>query len=179
MREASFLYAELVGMGAAMRFIDCGGGLAVDYDGSFTDSAASMSYTLQHYANDGAPPRRAGFGRARDSRPGSLCAPASLPPRRHPTRARPRPPLPPAVVSAVQEVCIQRGISPPTIVTESGRALASHHSVLVFDVLTTCAAARPPTCLRGSGCCQGLLRAGGPAGAPRPPRPACPIPVFR
>ena len=40
-------------------------------------------------------------------------------------------------VSAVQEVCIQRGIPPPTIVTESGRALASHHSVLVFDVLTT------------------------------------------
>lgn len=40
-------------MGAAMRFIDCGGGLAVDYDGSFTDSHASMSYTLQHYANDG------------------------------------------------------------------------------------------------------------------------------
>jgi arginine decarboxylase len=41
------------------------------------------------------------------------------------------------VVSAVQEVCIQRGIQPPTIITESGRALASHHSVLVFDVLTT------------------------------------------
>ena len=37
-----------------MRYIDCGGGLAVDYDGSFTDSSASMSYTLQHYANDGA-----------------------------------------------------------------------------------------------------------------------------
>lgn len=36
-----------------MGYIDCGGGLAVDYDGSFTDSAASMAYTLQHYANDG------------------------------------------------------------------------------------------------------------------------------
>jgi arginine decarboxylase len=97
MREASFLYAELVQMGATMRFIDCGGGLAVDYDGSFTDSHASMSYTLQHYAND--------------------------------------------VVSAVQEVCIQRSIPPPTIITESGRALASHASVLVFDVLNT------PECL--------------------------------
>lgn len=53
MREASYLYAELVQLGASMRFIDCGGGLAVDYDGSFTDSSASMSYTLQHYANDG------------------------------------------------------------------------------------------------------------------------------
>jgi arginine decarboxylase len=41
-----------------------------------------------------------------------------------------------SVVSAVQEMCIQRGIAPPTIITESGRALASHHSVLVFDVLT-------------------------------------------
>lgn len=41
------------------------------------------------------------------------------------------------MVSAVQEVCIQRGIAPPTIITESGRALASHASVLVFDVLTT------------------------------------------
>ena len=49
----------------------------------------------------------------------------------------PSAPALPAVVSAVQEVCIQRGIPPPTIVTESGRALASHHSVLVFDVLTT------------------------------------------
>jgi hypothetical protein len=53
MREASFLYAELVQMGAGMAYIDCGGGLAVDYDGSFTDSHSSMSYTLQHYANDG------------------------------------------------------------------------------------------------------------------------------
>lgn len=58
MREASFLYAELVQLGAAMRYIDCGGGLAVDYDGSFTDSHASMSYTLQHYANDGGRRRR-------------------------------------------------------------------------------------------------------------------------
>lgn len=40
-------------MGANMRFMDVGGGLAIDYDGSFTDSTASMSYTVQHYANDG------------------------------------------------------------------------------------------------------------------------------
>ena len=49
-------------MGAAMRYIDCGGGLAVDYDGSFTDSHASMSYTLQHYANDGGRAGAAGSG---------------------------------------------------------------------------------------------------------------------
>ena len=79
-------------MGAGMKFIDVGGGLAVDYDGSFTDTPASMSYTIQNYAND--------------------------------------------VVSAMQEVCVQRGIAPPTIMSESGRALASHHTVLVFDVLS-------------------------------------------
>ncbi|KIY93344.1 Biosynthetic arginine decarboxylase [Monoraphidium neglectum] len=73
-------------MGAGMKFIDVGGGLAVDYDGSFTDTPASMSYTIQNYAND--------------------------------------------------EVCIERGIEPPTIISESGRALASAHTVLVFDVLS-------------------------------------------
>ena len=39
-------------------------------------------------------------------------------------------------MSALQEVCIERGIHPPTIISESGRALASHHAVLVFDVLS-------------------------------------------
>lgn len=39
-------------MGANMRYIDVGGGLAVDYDGSFTDTPASMSYTVLNYAND-------------------------------------------------------------------------------------------------------------------------------
>lgn len=75
-----------------------------------------------------APPRRPA--------PTSPARPPSSRPNPNPTHARA---CPPAVVSAVQEVCIQRGIQPPTIITESGRALASHHSVLVFDVLTTCA----------------------------------------
>lgn len=43
---------SLVQMGANMQYIDVGGGLAIDYDGSFTDTTASMSYTLQNYAND-------------------------------------------------------------------------------------------------------------------------------
>jgi hypothetical protein len=38
--------------------------------------------------------------------------------------------------TAEQEVCIQRGIEPPTIISESGRALASAHTVLVFDVMS-------------------------------------------
>ena len=55
----------------------------------------------------------------------------------HPYPRHAAPPLAFTVVSAVQEVCIQRGIPAPTIITESGRALASHASVLVFDVLNT------------------------------------------
>ncbi|BDA46967.1 Biosynthetic arginine decarboxylase [Coccomyxa sp. Obi] len=96
MSEAAYLYAELVDLGAGMRTIDCGGGLGIDYDGSNTDAPASLSYTMQNYAND--------------------------------------------VVCSLRDVCLERGIPMPTIVTESGRALASHHAVMVFDVV-----ARPPT----------------------------------
>ena len=52
MREASQIYIELVKMGCAMGFIDVGGGLAVDYDGSKTDFRGSMNYDLQEYAYD-------------------------------------------------------------------------------------------------------------------------------
>ncbi|EIE21904.1 arginine decarboxylase [Coccomyxa subellipsoidea C-169] len=89
MSEAAYLYAELVDMGAGMRVIDCGGGLGIDYDGSNTDAPASLSYTMQNYAND--------------------------------------------VVCSLRDVCLERGIPMPTIVSESGRALASHHAVMVFD----------------------------------------------
>ena len=40
------------------------------------------------------------------------------------------------IVRAVQQVCEEKGVRMPTIVTESGRALVSHHSVLVFDVIS-------------------------------------------
>ena len=52
MREAAHLYVELVKMGCGMKFIDVGGGLAVDYDGSKTDFKASMNYGVQEYAYD-------------------------------------------------------------------------------------------------------------------------------
>ena len=52
MREAGQIYVELMKMGCEMRFIDVGGGLAVDYDGSKTDFRASMNYDLQEYAYD-------------------------------------------------------------------------------------------------------------------------------
>eukprot|EP00884_Botryococcus_braunii_P003545 jgi/Botrbrau1/13191/Bobra.0351s0004.1 len=92
MSEASYLFAELLQMGAGMRYVDVGGGLAIDYDGSATSNPMSLSYNMQSYAND--------------------------------------------IVASLRDVCIERGIVvSPTIISESGRALASHHSVLVFDVL--------------------------------------------
>jgi arginine decarboxylase len=93
LREAARFYVELAAMGAHMRFLDVGGGLAIDYDGTKTDFHASKNYTTQEYAYD--------------------------------------------VISAVQEACRKAELAPPTIVTESGRAIATHQSVLVFDVLGT------------------------------------------
>jgi arginine decarboxylase len=91
LREASRIYVELAGLGANMHYLDVGGGLAVDYDGSQTSFYASKNYSTQNYAND--------------------------------------------VVAEVQEACRIKGIPVPTLVSESGRAIASHQSVLVFDVL--------------------------------------------
>lgn len=91
LREAAQLYAELAQSGATMGYIDVGGGLGIDYDGSKTDFHASKNYNMMEYAYD--------------------------------------------VVSAVQNACERRGVAPPTIVSESGRAMMAHQSVLVFDVL--------------------------------------------
>lgn len=91
LKESTRIYVELHAMGAGLKFIDVGGGLAVDYDGSQTNFHSSANYSLQEYAND--------------------------------------------VVFAVQEACDDKGIPHPGIVSESGRALTAHHSILVFDVL--------------------------------------------
>jgi len=93
LREASRIFVELHALGANMRFLDCGGGLGVDYDGSRTNFHSSVNYTLQEYAAD--------------------------------------------IVSQVAEACNARGVPHPDIVTESGRALTAHHSVLIFNVLGT------------------------------------------
>jgi arginine decarboxylase len=93
LREASRIFVELHVLGANMRFLDCGGGLGVDYDGSQTNFHSSVNYTLQEYAAD--------------------------------------------IVSQVAEACNAKGVPHPDIVTESGRALVAHHSVLVFNVLGT------------------------------------------
>ena len=91
MREASQLYVELVKMGCNMQYVDVGGGLAVDYDGSKTDFRGSMNYGVQEYAYD--------------------------------------------VVAGIQDACEKAGIAHPTIVSESGRAVAAYQSILVFDAV--------------------------------------------
>jgi arginine decarboxylase len=92
--EASKIYVELVQLGANMKYLDVGGGLGIDYDGSQTNFHASKNYDLQNYAND--------------------------------------------IVAEVRETCNEKNIPVPTLISESGRAIASHQSVLIFDVLSTC-----------------------------------------
>ena len=110
--ELAHVYAELKIMGAGLQYIDIGGGLGVDYDGSGTNYESSMNYTLNEYASD--------------------------------------------VVYRIKSVCDARDVPHPMIVSESGRAIAAHHSLLVFDILG-CLQARP---------IQGHRPAGG--GLPRP-----------
>ncbi len=93
LREASQIYVALAEMGAKMGYLDVGGGLGIDYDGSKTNFYASKNYSTQNYAND--------------------------------------------VVAEVKEACSARNLPVPTLISESGRAIASHQSVLVFDVLGT------------------------------------------
>jgi len=93
LREAARIFVELHGLGASVRYLDCGGGLGVDYDGSHTNFHSSVNYTLDEYASD--------------------------------------------VVSQIAEACNAAGVPHPDIVTESGRALVAHHSVLVYNVLAT------------------------------------------
>ncbi len=89
--ELAHVYAELVKLGAGLKYIDVGGGLGVDYDGSGTNFESSMNYTLAEYAND--------------------------------------------VVYRIASVCNARDVPHPMIISESGRAIAAHHSVLVFNTL--------------------------------------------
>jgi arginine decarboxylase len=89
--ELSHVYAELKLAGAGLEYIDIGGGLGIDYDGTGTNYSSSMNYTLDEYAND--------------------------------------------VVYRIASVCNARGVEHPMIVSESGRAIAAHHSVLIFNIL--------------------------------------------
>ncbi len=88
-REAARFYAKLSKMGHALGYLDVGGGLGVDYDGSRTTFDSSTNYTLNEYARD--------------------------------------------IVYTVKDVCDSESVAHPTLVSESGRALVAHHSVLIVE----------------------------------------------
>src|SRR4051812_18394197 len=88
-REAARYYAKLSKLGHELGYLDVGGGLGVDYDGSRTSFDSSTNYTLQEYAND--------------------------------------------VVWNIMDVCDSEGVAHPAIVSEGGRAIVAHHSVLVVE----------------------------------------------
>ncbi len=91
LEEACRIFVELARLGGNLKYLDVGGGLAVDYDGSQTNFPSSTNYTVQEYAND--------------------------------------------VIAHAMEACDKAGVPHPTIVSESGRAIVAHHSVLILNVL--------------------------------------------
>jgi arginine decarboxylase len=94
LREAAQFYVQLHKLGFNVGFVDIGGGLGVDYDGTRSStSESSMNYSIQEYVND-------------------------------------------SVYSFV-DAADKNGIPHPNIITESGRSLTAHHSILVFEVLET------------------------------------------
>lgn len=94
LREATQYFVQLSKQGFDIDFIDIGGGLGVDYDGSRSSSSeSSMNYSIQEYAND--------------------------------------------AIYAIVDVCSKNELRHPNIITESGRSLTAHHSVLVIEALET------------------------------------------
>ncbi|MDR1755840.1 MAG: biosynthetic arginine decarboxylase [Culturomica sp.] len=92
LKEAAQFYVQLQALGFDLNFVDIGGGLGVDYDGTRSASSGnSMNYSIQEYVND--------------------------------------------AVSSIVDACEKYELKQPNIITESGRALTAHHSVLVFEVL--------------------------------------------
>jgi arginine decarboxylase len=89
-QEASRFYAKLFKMGFNIEFLDVGGGLGVDYDGSRSAFDSSTNYTLQEYTND--------------------------------------------IVYYIADVCNAEKVPHPSIISESGRAIVAHHSMLVVEV---------------------------------------------
>ena len=92
LREAAQFYVQLHQMGFDIKFVDCGGGLGVDYDGTrSSNSESSVNYSIQEYVND--------------------------------------------CVYILVEAANRNNIPHPNIITEGGRSLTAHHSVLILDVL--------------------------------------------
>jgi arginine decarboxylase len=92
-REAARYYAKLHKLGHELGYLDVGGGLGVDYDGSSSDFDSSANYSLQEYAND--------------------------------------------VVWNIMDVCDSESVPHPAIVSEGGRAIVAHHSVLVMEAFSS------------------------------------------
>lgn len=99
-REAAQAYVELAEMGVGVKYLDVGGGLAVDYDGSKTTYYTSANYGLREYAD--------------------------------------------TVVYTIMESCQEWEVAHPVIVTESGRALTAHHSVVIVPVVDAIGPTRAP-----------------------------------
>ncbi len=94
LREAMQFYVQLQKSGFEIDFVDIGGGLGVDYDGTRSSSGEnSMNYSIQEYVNDS--------------------------------------------VSSLVDVCTKNNLKHPNIITESGRSLTAHHSVLIIQALET------------------------------------------
>ena len=98
-QEAARFYAKLYKMGFAIEYIDVGGGLGVDYDGSRSAFDSSTNYTLQEYTND--------------------------------------------IVYYIGDVCNAEKVPHPNIISESGRAIVAHHSMLVVEVFGAIEKIRP------------------------------------
>ena len=91
--EGARIYAEMKKMGVGLQYLDVGGGLGVDYDGSKSSYFSSVNYSIEEYAND--------------------------------------------VVYQVKNICDAAGVPCPNIISESGRAIVAHYSVLVTNILNT------------------------------------------
>jgi len=91
--EGTRIYAELRKMGVDLEYVDIGGGLGVDYDGTKSSYFSSVNYTVEEYAND--------------------------------------------VVYQIKNICDEAGVDCPNIISESGRAIVAHYSVLVTNALDT------------------------------------------
>ncbi len=91
LRESARYFAELRQLGVPIEWVDVGGGLGVDYEGTNSRSNCSTNYSMQEYANK--------------------------------------------VVAAISDICHEKDLPHPNIISESGRALTAHHAVLMVNVI--------------------------------------------